>query len=87
MSDGEFLDAETVSLEPGEQTGLSFTLDTEEALTLQLKLDVEDDLTVDNVAFAGLTPLANGVGAGGDRWKHTAASGAQHSQGQQDLQC
>ena len=57
MSDGEFLDAETVSLEPGEQTGLSFTLDTEEALTLQLKLDVEDDLTVDNVAFAGLTPL------------------------------
>ncbi len=56
-SSGEFLDAETVTLDPGEQTGLSFTLDTEEALTLQLKLDVTDDFAVDNVAFAGLTPL------------------------------
>ncbi len=56
-SAGEFLDAETVSLEPGDQTGLSFTLDSEEALALELKLDVEDDLKVDNVAYAGLSPL------------------------------
>ena len=56
-SDGDFLDAASVSLAPGEQTGLSFTLDSEEALTLQLKLDAADDLAVDNVAFAGLTPL------------------------------
>lgn len=56
-SAGDFLDAENVSLAPGEQTGLSFTISNEDAVTLQLKLDVQDDLTLDNVAFAGLTPL------------------------------
>lgn len=55
--DGTFLDAESVSLQPGEQSGLSFSLESEEAVTLQLKLDVKDDLAVDNVAYAGLTPL------------------------------
>ncbi len=55
--DGEFLDAETVSLDPGDQTGLSFTVESEEAVTLELKLDIEDDLSVDNVAYAGLTPM------------------------------
>ncbi len=54
---GEFLDAENVALEPGEQTGLSFTIESEEAVTLELKLDIEDDLAVDNVAYAGLTPM------------------------------
>ena len=53
----ELIDAAAVSLEPGEQTGASFTLDAEEAVSLRLKLDVEDDLAIDNVAFAGLTPL------------------------------
>jgi hypothetical protein len=56
-SAGEFLDAQSIALEPGEQTGLSFTISSEEAVTLELKLDVQDDLTVDNVAYAGLTPL------------------------------
>ena len=56
-SGGEFLDAETVSLEPGDQTGLSFTLESEEALALELNLDVDDDLRLDNVAYAGLSPL------------------------------
>ncbi|MGI9473266.1 MAG: vWA domain-containing protein [Rubripirellula sp.] len=54
---GEFLDAETVELEPGDQTGLSFTIDSEEAVTLDLKLDIEDDFELDNSAFAGLTPM------------------------------
>lgn len=55
--DGVFLDAETVSLDPGDQTGLSFTLESEEAATLELKLDVEDQFSLDNVAYAGLTPM------------------------------
>ncbi len=55
--DGEFLDAETVSLDPGDQTGLSFTVESEEAVTLELKLDIEDDLSIDNIAYAGLTPM------------------------------
>lgn len=55
--DGEFLDAESVSLDPGDQTGLSFTIESEEAATLQLKLDVDDDFALDNVAYAGLTPM------------------------------
>lgn len=54
---GEFLDADSVELEPGDQTGLSFTIDSEEAVTLELKLDIEDDFDLDNAAFAGLTPL------------------------------
>ena len=56
-SGGEFLDAETVSLEPGDQTGLSFTLESEESLALELNLDLDDDLRLDNVAYAGLSPL------------------------------
>ena len=53
----ELIDASAVSLEPDEQTGLSFTLDAEDAVSLRLTLDVEDDLTLDNTAYAGLTPL------------------------------
>ncbi len=54
-----FRDAETVSLQPGEQVGLSFSLDSEEAVSLRLKLDIDDDLALDNVAYAGLTPMRN----------------------------
>lgn len=56
-SNGEFLDAESVSLEPGEQSGLSFLLDSEESVSLRLTLDLDDDLALDNVAYAGLSPL------------------------------
>lgn len=56
-SNGDFLDADTVSLQPGEQTGLSFTLDSDEAMAMRLQLDSDDDFALDNVAFAGLTPL------------------------------
>lgn len=56
---GEFLDASSVSLDAGEQTGLTFAIDSDEAIELSLTLDVDDDLQVDNVAYAGLTPLRN----------------------------
>ncbi|MCG8648225.1 MAG: BatA and WFA domain-containing protein [Pirellulales bacterium] len=58
-----FQEADAVSLEPGEQVGLEFTLDSEEAVSLRLELTapndqpLKDDLSIDNVAFAGLTPL------------------------------
>lgn len=59
MMDGQFLDASSVSLAPTDQTGLSFAIESDEAVQLSLQLEVEDDLKTDNVAFAGLTPLRN----------------------------
>ncbi len=55
----QFLDAASVSLAPEEQTGLSFTIDDDEGVALRLALDVDDDLALDNVAYAGLSPLRN----------------------------
>lgn len=55
--DGAFLDAANVSLDPDEQTGLSFTIESEEAISLELNLDIDDDLAEDNIAYAGLTPM------------------------------
>jgi hypothetical protein len=54
---GEFLDAASVTLDPGEQTGMSFTIESEEAATLELKLDADDHLSLDNIAYAGLAPM------------------------------
>ena len=54
---GEFLDASSVSLEPGDQTGLSFLIESDEAIQLKLVIDEQDDLDTDNVAFAGLSPM------------------------------
>ena len=56
---GQFLDAEAVQLNAGEQTGLSFVIETEDAASLSLALDHDDDLKIDNVAYTGLTPLRN----------------------------
>lgn len=56
---GQFLDAEAVQLDAGEQTGLSFVIETEDAASLSLALDHDDDLKIDNVAYTGLTPLRN----------------------------
>ena len=53
----ELVDASGVMLDAGEQSGLSFTIDAEDAVSLRLNLDVDDDLTLDNTAYAGLTPL------------------------------
>ncbi|TWU39059.1 hypothetical protein Q31b_41410 [Novipirellula aureliae] len=55
--DGELLDASNVDLPPGEQVGLSFAFESDEAVSLEFALDIDDDLEIDNVAYAGLTPL------------------------------
>ncbi|TWT54518.1 hypothetical protein Pla22_21650 [Rubripirellula amarantea] len=57
--DGQFLDASSVSLAAGEQTGLSFSIESDEAVQLELKLDYDDDLATDNIAYAALSPLRN----------------------------
>ena len=54
--DGELLDAELVSLEPGEEKGLAFEISANDSAFLTLTLSVTDDLAVDNRAYAGLTP-------------------------------
>ncbi len=53
---GKFADAATVDLEPGDQSGVSSKLENDEAITMTLTLDIEDDLMIDNQAFAGLAP-------------------------------
>lgn len=55
--DGAFVDADEVSLEPGEETGLTFVLEVDEASRLELSLDAKDDLNVDNFAQTGISPL------------------------------
>jgi hypothetical protein len=55
--DGAFVDADEVSLEPGEDTGLTFVLNVDEANRLELSLDADDDLAVDNFAQTGISPL------------------------------
>jgi len=55
--DGAFVDADEVSLEPGEETGLTFVLVVDEANRLELSLDTKDDLNVDNFAQTGISPL------------------------------
>ncbi|MEZ6091236.1 MAG: BatA and WFA domain-containing protein [Pirellulaceae bacterium] len=55
--EGTFLDAASVNLEPGDEESLSFALQIDDNAGLKLELDVDDDLSIDNVAFAGLSPL------------------------------
>ena len=58
-----FYEASTIELQPGEQVGLSFVFESETAASLRLKLEDDnnsewkDDLALDNIAYAGLTPL------------------------------
>jgi hypothetical protein len=56
---GEFMDAEAIEIEAGDQTGLSFTIETDEAASLSITLDHKDDLEIDNTAYTGLSPLRN----------------------------
>ncbi len=51
------IDASSVTLEPGEETGVSFTMQSEEAVSLRLALEAKDPFMLDNVAYAGLTPM------------------------------
>jgi hypothetical protein len=55
--DDAFVDADEVSLQPGDETGLSFVLEVEEANRLELSIDAVDDLAVDNFAQTGIAPL------------------------------
>lgn len=57
LGDDQFLDAQSVSLGPDEQTGISFELETEEATELEMRIEVDDDLAIDNRAFTALAPL------------------------------
>lgn len=52
--DGNLIDAQKLSLAPGEETSLSFTLAGADGRGLELKLDAADDFDVDNVAYAGI---------------------------------
>lgn len=57
LLDSAFIDAEEVQLEPGEESGLSFVIEAEEASRLELELEIEDALSLDNVAYTGISPL------------------------------
>lgn len=54
--DGELIDADNVSLEPGEEAGLTFQLDDRNLVRLAVSIDERDDLAIDNQAFATLAP-------------------------------
>jgi hypothetical protein len=51
------IDASTITVEPDEETGVSFTMQSEEAVSMRLALEAEDPFPLDNVAYAGLTPM------------------------------
>ncbi|MEM9645714.1 MAG: BatA and WFA domain-containing protein [Planctomycetota bacterium] len=57
MIGGELVDADRVSLAPGEQAGLTFAITDDDAIAMRLIVDAEDDLVLDNTAHAGLTPV------------------------------
>ncbi len=57
MVNGELVDADRVELQPGDETGLSFELDDQPILKLQLSIDERDDLVIDNTAFTALAPV------------------------------
>ncbi|TWT95062.1 vWA domain-containing protein [Neorhodopirellula pilleata] len=56
LLEGRLIDAASVSLEPGEQSGLSFEVEAQDAVRLRLNLDINDDLDLDDTAYASLTP-------------------------------
>lgn len=54
--EGRLVDAASVSLDPGDQTGLSFPVESADAVRMRFTLDLKDDLELDNTAYAALTP-------------------------------
>lgn len=54
--EGRLVDAAAVSLAPGEQSGMSFAVEAADAVRLRFSLDIDDDLALDNNAYAALTP-------------------------------
>lgn len=63
--DGVLQEASAVDLQRGEQVGLSFALEFDDSISLKLALEqpgngskaLDDDLKVDDVAYAGLSPM------------------------------
>lgn len=67
--DGQWRESESVTLEAGEETGLTFSLsDQDDATSLEMRLEsaaagankdatLDDALTIDNFAYAGLRPM------------------------------
>ena len=53
---GELLDARNVSIDANSNTSISFDITNVQEGKLKLELDINDDLAIDNVAFAGLDP-------------------------------
>ncbi len=54
--DGKFVDASNVEIDGNSSTGVSFELANLSEGQMKLELDIVDDLSVDNTAFAGLDP-------------------------------
>ncbi len=54
--DDSIVDAEEITLDPGEETGVSFTLSGDQASRLVLSIDIDDALSIDNVAYATIPP-------------------------------
>ncbi|HVX12822.1 MAG TPA: BatA and WFA domain-containing protein [Pirellulales bacterium] len=54
--DNELVDAQRVSVEPGQSEGLAFPLEGVQSGVLQLKAGVDDHLAVDNTAWTTLNP-------------------------------
>lgn len=54
--DDQLIDAASVNMAAGETRGLSFEIDNVSQGKLELRIQPQDDLSVDNVAYAALTP-------------------------------
>lgn len=54
--DGRLVDAASVQLDSGDQSGLAFTVESDDAARFRFVLDLNDDLKLDNTAYASLTP-------------------------------
>lgn len=54
--DGDLVDATEVSIDPVASTGVSFEIQNVTEGKLRLEIEVQDDFSIDNVAYAGLDP-------------------------------
>ncbi|MFG0255306.1 MAG: BatA and WFA domain-containing protein [Rhodopirellula sp. JB053] len=54
--EGRLVDAASVELAPGDQSGLSFSVEAPDAVRMRFTIDIDDDFDLDNTAYASLTP-------------------------------
>ncbi|TWT68299.1 vWA domain-containing protein [Crateriforma conspicua] len=57
MIGDDLVDAQALDVGASEQTGISFAFAADEATTMRLRIDRKDQLDLDNVAYAGLSPI------------------------------